>query len=127
MGDVLYKDASTLAASKSRELLAKRETFCVDLLEFSKTWIISLPRTEAIQALQTCKLKPARRLYLACVYNISEWVKPAVASILRYSLDSLSLPESADLGITVYRILALAREKYVEAQQNRSVGIGHNH
>ncbi|KAI5825311.1 hypothetical protein K523DRAFT_356110 [Schizophyllum commune Tattone D] len=115
----LHADAQALDPVQRKDLLQRRERFCVDLLEFSRRWIVEGPQVEAAQALQTCRLTAVRRLQLARAYGLRSWIRPAAREIIRIGIRGLSLADVEAMGPEVFRVLAQAREGYLEALQDR--------
>jgi hypothetical protein len=64
----------------------------------------------AIDGLEKLTLHPTRRLELARLYSIPQWIAPAIREIMPLSLASTTDTEAAQMGFKVYTIIARAKE-----------------
>ncbi|KAF8145502.1 hypothetical protein K438DRAFT_1991792 [Mycena galopus ATCC 62051] len=92
----------------------ERERICTHLLKLSHLWDIAVGKSYAISVLETMNLSPIRRLELAGMFTITDWVQPAVASIINNKLRNLTDDDVRAIGWKVYSILAKAKEKLEE-------------
>jgi hypothetical protein len=65
----------------------------------------------ATHYLDSLDMRPARRIELARMFSIHDWVRPAVTTLLRMEMADLSDVDQQQLGPRVYSVLAKAREK----------------
>ncbi|KAL1725616.1 hypothetical protein EV714DRAFT_277326 [Schizophyllum commune] len=114
--DLLVRDARLLPENERRALLRDRETLCVDLLMFAHRWEDARIKTSAVQALETCDLRPVRRLQLARQFDIYDWVLPAVRRLIPSCINNISRGDIEAMHAVVFHIIACGREKYLEAQ-----------
>ncbi|KAJ7769848.1 hypothetical protein B0H16DRAFT_1881722 [Mycena metata] len=89
---------------------ADKERVFTNLLKLSDKWIVDAGRAYAIKNLEDIILPPSRRLELAGQFNISDWVHPAVKSILDHKLTDLTRQDRECLGIEVFAIIVRAKE-----------------
>lgn len=78
--------------------------------------------------LEQCKIPATERLQLATLYEIRDWVTPAVQDLLRTPLSCLSNGDLDHINIRLYSIIAKAKEatekqrKLIAACPSPSVG-----
>lgn len=63
-----------------------------------------------IGGLENLTLQPTRRLELARLYSIPQWIAPAIREIIPLSLANTTDTEAAQMGFKVYTIIARAKE-----------------
>ncbi|KAJ7717147.1 hypothetical protein B0H16DRAFT_1898058 [Mycena metata] len=83
---------------------------CTHLLKLSDMWQIKPGKTYAISVLENMALPASRRLELAGMFTIADWVRPAVKNILNKKLSSLTDLDIRAMGWKVYSILVKAKE-----------------
>jgi hypothetical protein len=91
-----------------------KERICTHLLKLSHMWEITAARSYAISVLEQLNLAASRRLQLAGMFTIEDWVKPAVADILDTKFCLLTDVDVGAMGLKVYSILTKAKEKLEE-------------
>lgn len=88
-----------------------KERMHVNLLKLSRLWQIHEGAEYAIRELDVLPLSCARRLQLARMYTIEEWIEPAVHTMLVYRDFRLVSDEEVDqMGLRVFHILTKGRE-----------------
>ncbi|KAG1750998.1 hypothetical protein EDD22DRAFT_957812 [Suillus occidentalis] len=86
------------------------EQLLVAILKVSHLWMISNSIKFAIGGLENLTLQPTRRLELARLYSIPQWIAPAIREIIPLSLANTTDTEAAQMGFKVYTIIAQAKE-----------------
>ncbi|KAG1893888.1 uncharacterized protein F5891DRAFT_1195803 [Suillus fuscotomentosus] len=86
------------------------EQFLVAILKISHLWMISNSIKFAIDGLENLTLHPTRRLELARLYSIPQWIAPAIREIMTSSLTNTTDNEATQMGFKVYTIIARAKE-----------------
>ncbi|KAG1722058.1 hypothetical protein EDB19DRAFT_1916925 [Suillus lakei] len=86
------------------------EQLLVAILKVSHLWMISNSIKFAIDGLENLTLQPTRRLELARLYSIPQWIAPAIHEIIPMSLVNTTNTEAAQMGFKVYTIIAWAKE-----------------
>ncbi|KAG1741684.1 hypothetical protein EDB19DRAFT_1907907 [Suillus lakei] len=86
------------------------EQLLVAILKVSHLWMISNSIKFAIDGLENLTLQPTRRLELARLYSIPQWIAPAIHEIIPMSLVNTTDTEAAQMGFKVYTIIARAKE-----------------
>ncbi|KAJ7722829.1 hypothetical protein B0H16DRAFT_1311261 [Mycena metata] len=87
----------------------ERERICTSLLKLADKWNIEPAKKCAIENLQTMNLRPARLVQLAGMFDIPDWVGPAVTKILEDKVTTLSTDDTSALGLRVYTMLVKAQ------------------
>ena len=73
-------------------------------------WQIDEGVAYAVHHLENVFMPPSRRIQLARMFSVYDWVRPAIEVMLRSELSSISEDEANNLGVKVYSIIAKARE-----------------
>ncbi|KAJ7749554.1 hypothetical protein DFH07DRAFT_961690 [Mycena maculata] len=102
----------------------EREHICTHLLELSDLWEIEAAKRYAILALQYMPLIPSlRRLQLARMFTINDWVEPAVKKIFDDGLTTLTDNDLTAMGLKVYSIFVKAQAQ-MEIETRRTAFVG---
>lgn len=88
-----------------------KERLYLSLLRLSARWDIPSGVSYAITALHGLLLPAPRRLEIARMYSIPDWVRPAVRRLLACPLGDLTDAEMNQIGIKVYSLLVQGRER----------------
>ncbi|KAG1733537.1 hypothetical protein EDB19DRAFT_1911523 [Suillus lakei] len=96
------------------------EQLLVTILKVSHLWMISNSTKFAIDGLENLTLQPTRRLELAQLYSIPQWIAPAIHEIIPMSLVNTTNTEAAQMGFKVYIIIAWAKEVIERERQGIS-------
>jgi hypothetical protein len=71
----------------------------------------------AIGGLENLTLQPTRRLELARLYSIPQWIAPAIRKIIPLLLANITDTEAAQMGFKVYTIIAQVKEVIEQERQ----------
>ncbi|KAJ8580264.1 hypothetical protein M405DRAFT_71097 [Rhizopogon salebrosus TDB-379] len=86
------------------------EQFLVAILRVSHLWMINNSIEFAVDGLGHLGLVPARRLELARLYAIPQWIAPAIREMISLPLTGITDMEATQMGFKVYTIIARAKE-----------------
>ncbi|KAJ7495757.1 hypothetical protein B0H11DRAFT_2389353 [Mycena galericulata] len=90
--------------------LVVKQRMLVNLLHVAKLWEISEAVEYAKRHLNLMYLPPSRRLELARMYSLHDWIHDAVASLVTGKLDWITEVDQNRFGAKVYTIIANAKE-----------------
>ena len=93
--------------NQDRKLKEQKYT---NLLKLSQMGVMDTAADSAIEALRSLYLPPTRRLELARLYHVDEFVKPAFNLLLGAPLRDLSAIHIQQLGFRLYELLTLGNE-----------------
>jgi hypothetical protein len=93
--------------NQDRKLKEQKYT---NLLKLARMWVMDTAADSAIEALRSLYLPPTRRLELARLYSVDEFVKPAFDVLLGAPLKDLSNLHVQQLGFRFYELLSLGNE-----------------
>jgi hypothetical protein len=93
--------------NQDRKLKEQKYT---NLLKLSRMWVMDTAADSAIEAVRSLYLPPTRRLELARLYHVDEFVKPAFNLLFGAPLRDLSAIHIQQLGFRLYELLALGNE-----------------
>ncbi|KAJ7645863.1 hypothetical protein B0H17DRAFT_1338951 [Mycena rosella] len=87
-----------------------RERMLVNLLQVARLWDIAEAVAHTKHHLDLMYLRPSRRLELARMYTLYDWIDDAVWKLVTGKLEWLTNEDLARLGVKVYSIIASAKE-----------------
>ena len=97
------------------------EAALIAILKVSRFWLIEESIAWVISRLEELDLSPSRRLQLARMYGIPQWIAPATRQLIHTPLGNITASDAECLGLQVYTIIAKARERL--EIEHRSIGV----
>ncbi|KAJ6447886.1 hypothetical protein C8R45DRAFT_1115642 [Mycena sanguinolenta] len=95
----------------------RREEVAINLLLLGQKWNVQEAITHAKETLEKLFLPAARRIQLARMFSLHDWVDAAMSQLLAVPFENLSAAEFDQLGLRVVIILAKAKEARARYRQ----------